>query len=300
MAHVAIISHDAGGAEILSSWLNRVDFQASIAVEGPAVEIFRRKCPGVKFVSAENAITESNWVLSGTGWQSSFELDAIALAKSMQKKSVAFLDHWVNYRERFCRNEKIALPDEIWVADSEAEKIALELFSIPVVLNENPYVLDLLEELKSIRAIERRVPGLRILYVCEPIADHAFNQFGDLRHWGYTEIDALKFFLVNLTAFKAPIHSITIRPHPSETSSKYQWVRDETSVQVKFGGKKSLIEEISYADIVVGCESMALVIALHAEKRVVSSIPFGGRKCQLPHVGIEKLNDLCPDGVRHL
>jgi hypothetical protein len=299
MAHVAIISHDAGGAEILSSWLNRGNFEARIAVEGPAKEIFTRKCPSVNFVSAETAINESDWMLSGTGWQSNFEIDAIAFAKSKHKKSVAFLDHWVNYRERFCRNGKIILPDEIWVGDSEAEKIALELFSVPVVLNENPYVLDLLEELSSIRSHQNRVPGTRILYVCEPIADHAFTQFGNPRHWGYTEIDALKFFLLNLRALQMPTHSITVRPHPSEGSSKYEWVCSQTSVPVNFGGKKSLIEEIIDADIVVGCESMALVIALHASKRVISSIPFGGRKCQLPHPGIERLSDLCSVGERH-
>jgi len=299
MAHVAIISHDAGGAEILSSWLNRGNFQASVSVEGPAEAIFRRKCPSVNFVSVETAINESDWVLSGTGWQSNFEIDAIALAKSMRKKSVAFLDHWVNYSERFCRNGKVILPDEIWVGDSEAEKIALELFSVPVVLNENPYVLDLREELSSIRSYQNREPGTRILYICEPIADHAATQFGNPRYWGYTENDALKFFLSNLTAFQVPIHSITIRPHPSETSSKYDWVCNETSVPIKFGGEKLLIEEISDADIVVGCESMALVIALHASKRVVSSIPVGGRTCQLPHVEIEKFNDLLSSGVRN-
>ena len=34
-----------------------------------------------------------------------------------------------------------------------------------------------------------------ILYVCEPIKDHAKIQFGDENYHGYTEESALKYFL---------------------------------------------------------------------------------------------------------
>ena len=44
--------------------------------------------------------------------------------------------------------------------------------------------------------------------------------------------------------------------------------------------------------IVVGCESMAMVVALMAGKSVYSSIPSGGRNCTLPHEGIIKMKDL--------
>jgi hypothetical protein len=55
MMHVAIVSHDAGGAEILSSWLNRATCSACVVVEGPAEAIFRRKCPQAEFLTRRRA-----------------------------------------------------------------------------------------------------------------------------------------------------------------------------------------------------------------------------------------------------
>ena len=46
------------------------------------------------------------------------------------------------------------------------------------------------------------------------------------------------------------------------------------------------------ADVVVGCETMAMVVALHVGKRVISCIPPRGGICKLPHSGIEHLQNL--------
>ena len=58
------------------------------------------------------------------------------------------------------------------------------------------------------------------------------------------------------------------------------------------GGKRPLLEEIVAADIIVGCESMAMVVALLDHKRVISSIPPGGKACGLPQKAIEYLQNL--------
>ncbi len=300
MANVAIVSHDAGGAEILSSWLRRAHCQASVVAAGPAESIFRRKCPQAEFLSLDEALPKSAWVLCGTGWQSNFERHAIARGRSLGKKTVAFLDHWVNYRERFDEGGRSALPDEIWVGDSDAERIARALFDqTPVLLQPNPYVEDLLAEIAGIQAGKSRARASRVLYVCEPVADHALAQHGNERHWGYTEQDALRFFLNNLASIIPSVDDITIRPHPSEQVDKYQWANDLSPLPVEFGGKKTLLEETLASDIVVGCESMAMVVGLLAGKRVISAIPPGGRPCQLPQDDIEHMQQLVGVSANH-
>lgn len=301
MEHVAVVCHDAGGAEILSSWLNRAHCQASVVVAGPAVDVFRRRCPQAVFLSLEAALAKCNWVLSGTGWQSSFERQAIALGRSLGKKTVAFLDHWVNYRERFDEAGRSVLPDEIWVGDIEAEGIARGLFGeTPVLLKPNPYVEDLVAEISRIQTGKSKSAATRILYVCEPVADHALAQYHNERYWGYTEHDALRFFLTNVTALGQPIDAITIRPHPSEKADKYHWARGLLSLSIKFGGQKTLLEETLESEIVVGCESMAMVVGLLAGKRVISTIPPGGRPCQLPHRGIEHMHAIAARAGHHV
>ena len=300
MAHVAIVSHDAGGAEILSSWLSRAQRPASVVAVGPAESIFRRKCPQAEFLSLDEALAKSTWVLCGTGWQSSFERQAIARGRALGKKTVAFLDHWVNYRERFDEGGRIVLPDEIWVGDTDAERIASALFDqTPVLLQPNPYIEDLLAEIVGIQTGDPGEVANRVLYVCEPVADHALAQYGNERHWGYTEHDALRFFLTNVALLGQTVDAITIRPHPSEQANKYQWADGLIPLRVEFGGRKTLFEETLTSDIVVGCESMAMVVGLLAGKRVISAIPPGGRPCQLPHREIEHMQQLVGGSAHH-
>ena len=90
MEHISIVSHDSGGAEILSSWLRRNNCQASVVAEGPAQKIFKRKCPQVEFVNLDKALSKSSLLLCGTGWQSNFERLAIAKARDLHIKTVSF------------------------------------------------------------------------------------------------------------------------------------------------------------------------------------------------------------------
>ena len=90
---------------------------------------------------------------------------------------------------------------------------------------------------------------------------------------------------VNAKTYK--VENIIIRPHPSESANKYHWLLNEFRLPIEFSNGKSLVEDVSASDIIVGCESMALVVGLLAEKRVISSIPPGGRDCSLPHRDIE-------------
>ena len=290
---IAIISHDAGGAEILSSYVRQQGIDSFYVLEGPARKIFERKLGPIETTPLEEAIRQSASIICGTSWQSDIELNAIKLARSQGKRSVAFLDHWVNYHDRFVRADRLILPDEIWVGDAMAEKIAKEIFSsLTVTIVDNPYVQDIREELAAIETPRLPDPDhISILYVCEPVSEHALLRHGDAHFWGYVEEDALRYFLSNSYALGKPIERILIRPHPSERPEKYSWAQHEFSLHIEMGGTRTLLEEVVESDWVVGCESMAMVVALLAEKKVISCIPPGGRPCVLPHTEIASLHD---------
>jgi hypothetical protein len=295
---IAIVSHDAGGAEILSSWVLRQKEAFCFALDGPAKEIFKRKLGEIENIPLEEAIKESDWVLCGTSWQSDIERKAIVLAKEAQKKVVAFLDHWVNYIDRFQNNGVLLLPDEIWVGDLEAKKLADNIFSsTPIVLHANPYFEDMKLAFESMPKRNTTRNGVFVLFVCEPIGEHALLQHGDERYWGYTEKEALNYFLSNLSVLNDQILEIKIRPHPSEKKGKYDWAR---TTGVVIGGDKSLLEEIAASDIVIGGESMAMVIGSIAGKRIISCVPPGGMKCRLPQTTIEYFEKLISDQTHHL
>jgi len=134
--------------------------------------------------------------------------------------------------------------------------------------------------------------GKKVLFVSENISDHARLQYGDERYWGYTEFEAIEYFLENIQVLGDLVEKVVIRPHPSDISGKYDWLLDKYADIVQLSVGKPLIEEIVGADVVVGCESMALVIGLLAQKKVVSCIPPGGPVCRLPQVDILHFREL--------
>ena len=288
---LAVVSHDAGGAEILSSWLRQRQEPYCLVLDGPAVAIFQRKLGKCQTLPLADAIELCDWMLCGTSSQSKLEKQAIAQAKAVGKKVIAFLDHWVSYIVRFQLDGVTVLPDEIWVADIYAEKIALKTFpGVKVVLTPNPYFIDLQIELKALQESSNDSRKCSVLYVCEPIREHALLTYGNERFWGYTEEDALKFLLKNIDTLGVTVTEIKIRPHPSESKNKYDWAMQNNSLVTETSSTKSLMEQIVEADIVAGCESMAMAVALLAKRRVLSSIPPGGKVCELPQTAIEHLH----------
>lgn len=290
---ICVVSHDAGGAEVLASYVAQHDQTYSFVLAGPAIAVFERRLGHLPLSSLEEAVANCDWLLCGTGWQSDLEWIAIGMARQKAKRSVAFLDHWVRYRERFIRGGIEQFPDEIWVGDSLAEALALECFQgITVCLVPNPYFEDLRKNIASLGISAGAVSsnsGLRVLFVCESLSEHGLREFGDELHWGYTEHDALRYFLLNLHALGKPVTRVIVRPHPSDPVGKYDWVSREFGSNVEVGGGKTLLEEIAESDVVVGCETMAMVVGLIAGRRVISCVPPGGKTCALPQPEIESL-----------
>lgn len=283
---ICVVSHDAGGAEVVSSYVKRNKLDCMYYLAGPAVDIFNKKLGSVISNNLDKCLVESDLFLCSMGW-SEHEWQALAKAKEMGKRVIVFLDHWTGYKARFERNGKMHLPDEIWVGDLEAEKIAQKTFlNVPVKLVPNPYYADLKGKFDSLpRHVNSSHAGIRILYVCEPTAAESDISKAS----GYTDHDALRYFFKCISERKELIDTICLRPHPSESQDKYSWVLDNNFTNITIDGKRSLVEEIADCDWVVGRNSMALVVGLIAEKKVLSCIPPGGNACSLPHKEILNL-----------
>jgi hypothetical protein len=223
------------------------------------------------------------------------EWRAIVSAKAVNKHTTTFLDHWGNYRERFIRQGVECLPNTIWVGDKTAEGLARSTFpETAIQLVPNPYFEDIRAALSKLeRTVQRGVKnGLRVLFVCEPVSEHALKEYGDERHWGYTEFDALRYFFFKREVLEKPLAALVIRPHPSEEKGKYDRIANEFGAVASIGGRQTLLQEIVESDVVVGCASMAMVIALIVGRRVICAIPPGGHTCGLPQPEIESLQIL--------
>lgn len=291
---IGVVCHDAGGAELVSDWLLEQGSTFHACLAGPAVKIFRNKFNECQNKNLEDVFYQSDWVLCGSSWQSDLEKRAVKRAHELGLFVVVCLDHWANYEDRFTAEEVLILPSEIWVGDKDAFKLAVEKFPTTSIRQiNNPYLQRVRNEIEAIQKNSYKI-DIDVLYVCEPVREHARIKYGDEHFLGYTEESALQFFFQNLHRLSSGRTTVMIRPHPSDPCDKYDWAKAyNTALRVvSVGGNDSLISEVMRSKIVVGCESMAMVVAIMAGKEVYSSIPSGGRDCVLPHQEIKKLKDI--------
>jgi hypothetical protein len=290
---LAVVCHDAGSANIIFSWLesaieldpDTANFIKIFAL-GPSKKLLDSFDIGAvqRSSSIEEAVRDVTAVLTGTGWETSTELQALTLANKKGLRAIAVIDHWVNYRKRFCIDGIHVDPKEIWVTDLYAKIIAEKKFPMAeVVLQVNCYLMRAVEKIKSIPKYDHEMK--RVLYVLEPIREIwcIGSESG--------EFDALNYFLSHLNDLSiGSIGEIRLRPHPSDPPNKYnRWlVRDELPNLI-LDASASIESSIAWADVVVGCQSMAMVVALKAAKRVISSLPPWAPLCSLPHAGIEMM-----------
>lgn len=290
--NILVVSHDAGGAQIISAYVKKFKdiYNFKCLVLGPALSIFRKK--GIKNLLDKNMAAELigkkaiGLVLTGTSWGSSIEMEMIRKAKGKNITSVAYLDHWVNYRERFgypSKNWKNNLPDEIWVGDTHAFKLAKKFFSIPVKKVPNLYFQEIKAKYKAIKKKVRSEKG-KILFMDEPIS----RSLGKKNN--FDEFSTLKA-LLDYFYQRQLKNSLIICYHPSAKQDKYdKLLLRYPKVTIEKQGQE-ILKDLAQSFLVIGMTSMILAVAAICKKRVVSFIPDKIVKFPLPFPEIIKIRN---------
>jgi len=298
---VLIVCHDAGGAEIVSAYVkkNLAKYSFICLAIGPAKKIFKRKRLNKFFISkkiAKEMIAkrEIDLVLAGASWASSLELDFIKIAKQKNIKTIVYLEHWINHRERFGyprKNWQKNLPDEIWLGDKYAFASAKNFFkNLPLKLVPNLYFKEIKDNYKKIN--KRKKEGKEILFLSEPISGN-INFFGDRKKINFNEFEILKEVL-DLFNNKKIKRKIIVRLHPSEKKNKYDDILKKYTGKLKIvkSDNKEILKDLIQSKIVIGMQSMALVVALLCNKKTISFLPVAGSKCVLPFKQIKRVKSI--------
>lgn len=302
-----VVAHDAGAANHIFAWL--AEEQATMFLDGPARALWQLCCQKAGRLPAplsvlsheldavQSSLTEASLsaalvgaatVITGTGWESNLEHDARKMARDQGIRSIAVIDHWTNYAARFVRNGEEVLPDEIWVVDPYAADIAQATFpTVRVVEQPNLYLLGFVSEVESHQLPMATQGNDRVLYVLEPIR----HMWGNLKESG--EFLALEYFITNSHLTPVSVNAeIRLRPHPSDPPGKYDaWLSRQDSSKVSLDRSATLAEAIAWSNVVAGCQTYAMVLALACRRTVISTIPPWAPSCVLPHRGIIKMAD---------
>lgn len=277
---------------MVSSWVHRSGHKKVVfLLDGPAVAVFRRKLGPIEVMPSETLtkdfIQGFDFVLTGTGWASDLEKRAIRFGREGDIPVASYLDHWGDYRPRFLLEGELVLPDEVWVGDEDALRLARgSLGADRVKLVENPYFLDVREAFARQKVDVRGGQEFRILYICE-----AFAEAGRVLPDGkWIEFQGMDLFFDHLkqVAFGSRRVVVRLRPHPAEEKDKYaSYLESDMPFHVEVSDGTSLIEDCASADWVVGMNSMALIIARIGGKKTYYCNPGGAKPKSIPATGLE-------------
>ena len=289
---VCVVVHDAGAGNLILSEVRTWSPESlSIAASGPSREIAETLFPETEIKSVPSAMLNASLVVTGTSHNCDDEHLARKAAIKAGVYCMAGVDHWVNYKKRFCFGGEYLLPNEILVSDLAARVKAEKVFPDCKVREvENKYLAAVLSDIAS---IEQNQDGefadeKRMLYVLEPLRG---SWVDGLKVPAITL--AFELFLNNL--FHINIGAkLRIRLHPSQTvgdiSDIVALIKALPDAELSQG--RSLAEDISWSTSVIGCESYALFVALSANREVFSSLPRAAPSLRLPFTQIRELRDI--------
>ena len=255
---ILVVSHDAGGAEIISSFIKINNLKCSYKLSGPAIKIFKSKIKKIPKLKNKSNI---NLIVTGTSVNNLSEINSIKYAKLKKIHSISFLDHWVNYKNRFIRNKKMTLPDEIILGDRIAFNIAKKEFNnkkVKLRLKTNEY-------LKNLQKFKNNKSDNKIIYLSSNM--DSINYKCSDKYILLKSISKISKFLT-----KKKINEIIIR---------------QRNIKVSIDKSKNLSKTLSKAKYVFGHETMGLVVA-KLLKKYTFNLKIKGIKTTIPPKFISK------------
>lgn len=295
---VLVVSHDAGGAEVLSHFIKcELNLEKlTFFLSGPAVGIFHKNL-GVNKNSKtlEIDLKKNEILITSTSWESNIEYEALKLAVKYHMDTYTMLDHWVNFESRLVRNDIEILPNHFIVQDRYAMTLANEIWpNLKIVEKPNYYLIDQQSKYnKKMATKSSKKCDDSILYLWDPSLKHKSkmqleNEITNLPNF-YDERDAFSLFKSKIPVIPGDPKKIRVRFHPSMTE-------DDKKEACNYIGRSfeistsELIDDLLACVSVVGCNSMAMAIALNVGKRVFSSLPNSSFPIFLPFEDIVPLH----------
>lgn len=229
-------------------------------------------------------VADYNLVVSGAGGARGDATNKILWRNARQNKvpSVAILDSWQYYEERFKQNGKFILPDKICVMDEFAKKEMLGkgFPSNSIVVTGQPYFETIANIYKKITKREREAVLKRlgvesssyiITFVSEPIIEDRFSR-------GYTQVtifeEVIKALRLIAQEHKKKNFTLILKRHPRDDRQILDKYISSCSLpsNIKLVIADDIVPQflISASSVIIGMASMFLIESAVAGKPYIS------------------------------
>lgn len=208
-------------------------------------------------------------ILAATSGGLSLEKRIIAAARSQGVKTLALMDFWSNYRQRFQNGQKnhLSLPDYILVTDKimQEEMVGAGFPEAKLIIVGNP-AFDFFPS----AARQKPNEGF-ITFFCQPFSELSGRGRGT--DWGFDEIQVFEDLVKALEEIPARM-PLRVKFHPlAKKFNKFDRIINKTKLAVFFEKKLSTDKLLQKSSLVVGMNSMALFRAVLMGKNVLSYQP---------------------------
>jgi len=245
-----IACHDAGAAQMILDNTSKDLLRAcTLALRGPATRIFS----DYESVDADDPsfLTDVDNVVTGTGWQTTHELQVLAEANRNGIRNVAVVDRATNYELRFSRDGFVVSPSVILLPEYEISKLPQNSDKT----NIEGFVDDSWRrQIETIQREPKQDCSLDSLFIGQPLVDSEGKpdfeiQYRFLRQW----LDSQACGSIN-----------GFRSHPSDGLVLPADLRDRV---VLSDSASTVCEDISRSLAVVGIDSFLLDLSIEAGKK---------------------------------
>jgi len=289
---IATFFNDAGASNNFVSLIKRYkdeyEWSFYLLKDSPAYKIFlQASMPIIEITPNTDIYTtlyqlQPSIILVGTGWQNKMHLDFIRSSNQLKIPSIASLDHWTNYKERFNypnKNWKDNLPEYITVNDEVGYKIAQNATFKNIIKLKFYNLLDEIQSFHNIKSQEQNA----ILFISEPTQEVAYQHYRDENYWGFDEFIVCEAICKNIRLFAT--NKLTIRLHPSDEPQKYNYLHEKykhINIEIENSYETKLIDSLSGHNTIIGIDGYVLYEAMILSKLAISLLPSSNRKCLVP------------------
>ena len=220
-----------------------------------------------------------DYVFTGTSYTSDLELKFLKKANELNIKTYSYIDHYTNFRERFCLFNKYIYPKNIILIDEFAKEIAIKdklSHQSNLIVGSNFYK-DFLIKWKPksnrktfIRNLNIKSNQKIIVFAPDPLS----NMNGKEKYL-FDENDVWIELVNVLKEIKLIDFILVIKLHPNQNKELlHNTISKNTINNIIYYDQKNSIDLLYHMDIIIGMFSNILVEASVFNKCIIRHLPF--------------------------